>query len=108
MHFILAGNTLICFGKEYNNIDIEAQILSAEGDNMCDSDTQKDVSKFLNGNTEINRRQFNKMSAAAGMGMFLPMIANAQDVTESDVKVTTPDGVADVILCTLLREVMQR
>ena len=62
---------------------------------MCNSDTQKDVNEFLNDNAEISRRQFNKMSAAAGMGMFLPVVANAQDVTESDVKVTTPDGVAD-------------
>jgi hypothetical protein len=28
---MLVGNTLICFGKEYNNIALEAQILSAEG-----------------------------------------------------------------------------
>ena len=62
---------------------------------MCNSDTQKDVNEFLNDNAEISRRQFNKMSAAAGLGMFLPVVANAQDVTESDVKVTTPDGVAD-------------
>ena len=36
-----------------------------------------------------------KPSAAAGLAMMLPPVANAQDVTETDVDVTTPDGVAD-------------
>ncbi len=31
----------------------------------------------------------------AGMSMLLPQVANAAAVKESDVTVTTPDGVAD-------------
>lgn len=74
---------------------------------MCDLDTQKEADKFLNGKGELkgglkgelkgelSRREFTRLSAAAGLAMFLPTVANAQDVTESDVNVTTADGVAD-------------
>lgn len=61
---------------------------------MCDEHTQKDVDDFLSRST-VTRRQFGKLSAAAGLGMMLPEAAHAQDVTETDVEVTTPDGVAD-------------
>ncbi len=62
---------------------------------MCDLNTQQDADDFLNSDGELTRRKFNKLSAAVGLAMFLPAVANAQDVTESDVNVTTPDGVAD-------------
>ena len=61
---------------------------------MFDERTQKDVDEFLN-RSGVTRRQFGKLSAAAGLAMMLPPVANAQDVTETDVDVTTPDGVAD-------------
>ena len=61
---------------------------------MCDEYTQKDVDDFLV-RAGMTRRQFGKLSAAAGMAMMLPPVANAQGVTETDVEVTTPDGVAD-------------
>ena len=61
---------------------------------MCDEHTQKDVDDFL-GRSAVTRRQFGKLSAAAGLGMMLPTAAHAQDVTEIEVEVTTPDGVAD-------------
>ena len=61
---------------------------------MCDEHTQKDADDFLSRST-VTRRQFGKLSAAAGLAMMLPRKANAQDVTETDVEVTTPDGVAD-------------
>ena len=61
---------------------------------MCDERTQKDVDEFLN-RSGVTRRQFGKLSAAAGLAMMLPPVANAQDVTETDVDVTTPDDVAD-------------
>ena len=61
---------------------------------MCDEHTEKDVDEFLN-RSGVTRRQFGKLSAAAGLAMMLPPVANAQDVTETDVDVTTPDGVAD-------------
>lgn len=62
---------------------------------MCDLDTQKDADEFLNDNGELSRRKFGKLSAAVGLAMLLPPVANAQSVTESDVEVTTPDGVSD-------------
>ena len=61
---------------------------------MCDEVTQKDVDNFLN-RSGVTRRQFGKLSAAAGLAMMLPRVANAQAVTKTDVDVTTPDGVAD-------------
>ena len=61
---------------------------------MCDEHTQQDADEFLR-RSGITRRQFGKLSAAAGMSVMFPPIANAQDVTETDVEVTTPDGVAD-------------
>ena len=61
---------------------------------MCDQHTQEDVDEFLS-RSGMTRRQFGKLSAAVGMAMMLPPVANAQDVAETDVEVTTPDGVAD-------------
>ena len=61
---------------------------------MCDERTQKEEDEFLS-RSGMTRRQFGKLSAAAGMAMMLPAVANAQDVTETDVEVATPDGVAD-------------
>ena len=64
---------------------------------MCDEHTQDDVDNFL-ARSGVTRRQFGKLSAAAGLVMMWPPVANAQDVTETDVEVTTPDGVADCYL----------
>ncbi len=61
---------------------------------MCDEHTQEDVDEFLS-RSGMTRRQFGKLSAAVGVAMMLPPVANAQDVTETDVEVATPDGVAD-------------
>ena len=65
---------------------------------MCDEHTQKDVDDFLDRSGVTRRRQFGQLSAAAGLAMMWPPVANAQDVTETDVDVTTPDGVADCYL----------
>lgn len=62
---------------------------------MCDLDTQRDADEFLRRRGELTRRQFTKLSAAAGLAMVLPTVANAQAVTETDVDITTSDGVAD-------------
>ena len=61
---------------------------------MCDQHTQENVDEFLS-RSGMTRRQFGRLSAAVGMAMMLPPVANAQDVAETDVEVTTPDGVAD-------------
>ncbi|MDR2213656.1 MAG: dienelactone hydrolase family protein [Pseudomonadales bacterium] len=61
---------------------------------MCDLDTLQDSTAYLQKN-RLSRRQFGALSAGAGMAMMLPPVANAQTVTESEVTITTPDGVAD-------------
>ena len=61
---------------------------------MCDEHTQHDTEEYVQGKG-LTRRQFGQLSAAAGMAAMFPPVANAQDVAESDVEVTTPDGVAD-------------
>ncbi len=62
---------------------------------MCDEKTVKDNNEYLKRTGEITRRQFGKLSAGAGLAIMLPSVANAAEVVESDVNVTTPDGVAD-------------
>src|SRR5205085_9400837 len=42
----------------------------------------------------VTRKQFGIL-LGAGVAMMLPEVANAATVTESDVNVTTPDGIAD-------------
>ncbi len=61
---------------------------------MCDDRTVADNTEHVRGNP-LTRRQFGALSAGAGLAMLLPRAANAQAVTESDIDVTTPDGVAD-------------
>ena len=61
---------------------------------MCDERTQFDADRFLRGG-EISRRDFGRVSATVGLGMMLPGVANAQELGERDVEITTPDGVAD-------------
>ncbi len=62
---------------------------------MCDQDTVEENKDYLGKTGQLTRRQFNTLGASAALMMMLPAVANAQDVTESDVTVTTPDGVAD-------------
>jgi carboxymethylenebutenolidase len=61
---------------------------------MCDDRTESNNTEYLRGN-KITRRQFGAVSAGTGLAMLLPRPANAQAVTESEIDVTTPDGVAD-------------
>ena len=61
---------------------------------MCDDRTVTDNIEYLRA-TNLTRRQFGAVSAGAGLAMLLPRAANAQAVSESDLDVTTPDGVAD-------------
>ena len=69
---------------------------------MCDLETQNDAEAFLaqreidsRDSKTLSRREFTALSAVAGAGMLLPAVANAQSVTESQVEITTADGVAD-------------
>lgn len=62
---------------------------------MCDQDHFEDDLKDYVARGAVSRREFGALSLGAGMAVLLPRAVNAQAVTESDVKVTTPDGVAD-------------
>ena len=62
---------------------------------MCDDQTEKDIDDFQRQQGDLTRREFGKFSAAIGLTAILPQVANAEYVSESDVMVTTPDGVAD-------------
>lgn len=61
---------------------------------MCDQDHfEKDREEFESLGW-VTRKQFGIM-LGAGIAMMLPQVANAVTVTESDVNVPTPDGIAD-------------
>jgi carboxymethylenebutenolidase len=48
----------------------------------------------------MTRRDFTKLATGAGLAMMFPPMANAQSVTERDVEIRTPDGVADCYFVT--------
>ncbi len=62
---------------------------------MCDQDHFDDDLKDYVARGAVTRREFGAVTLGAGMAFLLPRAANAQAVRESDVKVTTPDGMAD-------------
>ena len=62
---------------------------------MCDDRTFRESDEYLKNRNDLTRRKFNALSAGAGLSMLLPRGAGAEEVTEQDVEVTTPDGVAD-------------
>lgn len=62
---------------------------------MCDEHTEADNEALLKKTRSLSRRGFNALAAGAGAAIMLPAVANAKDVTESDVLVKTPDGEAD-------------
>ena len=61
---------------------------------MCDQDHFEDDRRQFEALGQVTRRQFGVI-VAAGVAMALPAVANAADVAEADVTVTTPDGQAD-------------
>jgi carboxymethylenebutenolidase len=61
---------------------------------MCDRDHSAEDQERWEASGLITRKQFGIM-LAAGVAMLLPGVANAVTVAESDVTVTTPDGMAD-------------
>jgi carboxymethylenebutenolidase len=61
---------------------------------MCDQDHFEEDRLAFEARGLVTRMQFGVL-LGAGVSMLLPQVANAAAVTESDVTVTTPDGVAD-------------
>ena len=62
---------------------------------MCDENTVEESERYLSDRSGVSRRRFGALTTAAAMAMALPRAANAAEVTESDVSVTTPDGETD-------------
>ncbi|MBX2846979.1 MAG: dienelactone hydrolase family protein [Acidiferrobacterales bacterium] len=62
---------------------------------MCDNRTELENQKYLQEKGSINRRDFGKVSALASLMAMVPPVANAMDVTETNVTITTPDGEAE-------------
>jgi carboxymethylenebutenolidase len=61
---------------------------------MCDQEYFEQDRLEFEARGLVTRMQFGVM-LGAGVSMLLPAVANAAPVTESDVTITTPDGVAD-------------
>jgi carboxymethylenebutenolidase len=61
---------------------------------MCDQNHYDDDAKEYKARGGVTRRQFGVLLGAGAM-MMLPRVMNAVSVTESDVIVRTPDGMAD-------------
>ncbi len=61
---------------------------------MCDQDYFEKDRQAYESLGRVTRKQFGIL-LGAGMAMMLPQVANAVSVTESDVNVPTPDGMAD-------------
>src|SRR5689334_1364261 len=62
---------------------------------MCDQDHYDDDLKEYNERAALSRRQFAALAAGAGVAFMTQRAVNAVAVTESDVKIKTPDGTAD-------------
>jgi len=61
---------------------------------MCDRDHTQEELEYFQARGLVTRKQFGAI-LGAGIAMMLPKVANAVTVTESEVKVKTPDGTAD-------------
>ena len=59
---------------------------------MCDND---DLNEFAQRGADVSRRHFGALAVGAGLTMMLPPLANAADLTGTDVEIKTPDGTAD-------------
>lgn len=62
---------------------------------MCDQDHFDDDLKKYTASGSVTRRGFGALTIGAGMAFLLPRTANAAAVTESEVKIKTPDGTCD-------------
>ncbi len=61
---------------------------------MCDQDRYDEVRAEYEARGLVTRKQFG-VTLAAGIAMLLPKVANAAEVTETEVNIKTPDGTAD-------------
>lgn len=64
---------------------------------MCDEHSLEDMIDAVRRAEDrgVSRRRFGALAVGAGMVMALPRVAGAVTVTESEINITTPDGVCD-------------
>jgi carboxymethylenebutenolidase len=62
---------------------------------MCDNDSINDMNDYARRSAELTRRRFGALSLAGGVSMLLPAIADAAELTETEVEIKTADGTAD-------------
>ena len=62
---------------------------------MCDQDHYDDDLKDYKSRAALSRRELGAIALGAGFSFLLPRAANAVAVTESEVKIKTPDGTCD-------------
>jgi len=62
---------------------------------MCDNDSIDDMIQYNLRSGELTRRRFGALSLGVGFAAAMPGMANAVEVTESEVDIKTPDGTAD-------------
>jgi len=61
---------------------------------MCDENTINDANRMLR-SKDLTRRQFGTLSVGASLAVLLPATADALAVSDMDVEIKTPDGLAD-------------
>ena len=59
---------------------------------MCELD---DLDEFGRRAADVSRRQFGALAVGTGLALLFPLVSNAADLSEADVEIKTPDGVAD-------------
>jgi carboxymethylenebutenolidase len=62
---------------------------------MCDNDSLDDMIDYQLRSGELSRRGFGALAAGMGLAFALPRLAEAADVSETEVEIKTPDGAAD-------------
>ena len=63
---------------------------------MCDERTLREMEEYLHGTDgKLTRRHFGALVIGAGVAATLPRAANAMDVADAMVEVTTPDGTSE-------------
>src|SRR5690349_4762810 len=62
---------------------------------MCDNDSFDDMDSHARRSRDVSRRQFGALTAGMSLALTLPRLADAAEVSESDVEIKTPDGLAD-------------
>ena len=61
---------------------------------MCDNDALDDMVEYQL-KSGLSRRQFGALTVGAGLATVLPPVANAAEVSDSEVNIKTPDGTCD-------------